>query len=140
MTGGPVLSDAGGGTAELAAERIDSTAHAVAAARDGFDAGFHRVQVRVRSGTDLRRFLRAGFRREGVLRGFDHGFDIVVLARLATDPEPDTVAGWTAVMDSVMATKRVIAHILFRDLENRALLLQTSFKADLELQIGRAHV
>ncbi len=52
------------------------------------------------------------------------------------DPRPDTVLGWTSLMDSVLPKKRVIAHVVVRDTAGRVLLCRTGFKRDLELPGG----
>lgn len=88
----------------------------------------------------VRALHRAGFRREGRRRqGFrapDGKFaDVLVYGRLATDSvyAPDT---FSAVMDTVLATKRVIGHVLFTDADGRVLLLETAYKSDWELPGG----
>lgn len=84
--------------------------------------------------------VRSGFRREGVLRG--HGTlagerrDVIVYGLRRDDPLPTTLLGWTALMDSVLPKKRVIAHVLVRDTAGRVLLCRTGFKRDLELPGG----
>ncbi|HYU83885.1 MAG TPA: NUDIX hydrolase [Kribbellaceae bacterium] len=84
--------------------------------------------------------LRAGFRREGVLRGSatlgDERRDMIVYGLRRDDPAPDTVLGWTTLMDSVLPKKRVIAHVVVRDTGGRVLLCTTSYKRDLELPGG----
>lgn len=86
-----------------------------------------------------RALQRCGFRREGVKRqavlveGTYH--DLLLYARLATDvvhgPE-----GFSAVMDTVLATKRVISHVVLSDHAGRVLLLETTYKKDYELPGG----
>lgn len=84
--------------------------------------------------------LRAGFRQEGVRRSAwprpDGTFgDAVDFARLASDD----VAGpgsFSALMNSALPRKRVIAHVLFRDDADRVLLCETTFKIDWELPGG----
>jgi RimJ/RimL family protein N-acetyltransferase/8-oxo-dGTP pyrophosphatase MutT (NUDIX family) len=84
--------------------------------------------------------VRSGFRREGVLRG--HGTlagerrDMAVYGLRRDDPLPSSLLGWTALMDSVLPKKRVIAHVLVRDTLGRVLLCTTGFKRDLELPGG----
>ncbi|WP_420175317.1 NUDIX hydrolase [Luteococcus sp. OSA5] len=82
----------------------------------------------------------AGFRREGIRR---HGWpvgegeyvDVHLYSRLAGDiiygPE-----GFSSVMNSVLPTKRLIAHALFRNADGQVLLLQTTYKTDWELPGG----
>lgn len=83
---------------------------------------------------------RCGFRREGRLRSAllapsGQLVDVLIYARLAVD----TVYGphgFSGVMDSVLPTKRVIAHVVFRDPEGRVLLVEPSYKDDWELPGG----
>jgi len=84
--------------------------------------------------------LRAGFRREGMLRGSatlaGERRDMIVFGLRRDDPRPDTLLGWTTLMDSVLPKKRVIAHVVVRDTNGRILLCTTGFKRDLELPGG----
>lgn len=104
--------------------------------------GLRRVEAQVMADdVPARRALqRAGFRREGLRRaalkttdGDLH--DVLVYARLATD-QVYGAGGFSAVMNSVLPTKRVIAHVLFTDDAGRVLLLQTTYKDDFELPGG----
>ncbi|MGI8456613.1 MAG: NUDIX hydrolase [Propionibacteriaceae bacterium] len=107
-----------------------------------FLEGARRVQLCVdaadRSGRSAA--LRAGFRQEGLRRSAwarsDGTFgDALDFARLAHDD----VAGpgsFSAVMNSALPRKRVIAHVLFRDDADRVLLCETTFKIDWELPGG----
>lgn len=122
---------------------LDTLSQAVSLAADDVLIGheLRRVEVRI-SDRDLiaRRALhQAGFRQEGRLRqalAADGEFhDVLLYARLATDTVYGA-AGFSAVMDSVLPTKRIIGHVVFRDAENRVLLLKTSYKTDLELPGG----
>ncbi|GAA4899980.1 hypothetical protein GCM10025789_17890 [Tessaracoccus lubricantis] len=83
---------------------------------------------------------RAGFRLEGRLRSAiepEQGVyrDILVYARLAVDTVYGEI-GFSGVLDSILPTKRLISHALFRDAEGRVLLLETSYKKDWELPGG----
>jgi 8-oxo-dGTP diphosphatase len=83
---------------------------------------------------------RAGFRQEGRLREAmatpGGGFaDVLVYSRLATDVVYGPV-GFSSVMDSVLPTKRVIAHALFTNVIGQVLLLETNYKVDWELPGG----
>lgn len=83
---------------------------------------------------------RAGFRLEGRMRDAMRRpdgelADVLLYARLASDVVYGA-QGFTAVMNSVLPTKRVIAHALFRDAEGRVLLLETVYKDDWELPGG----
>ncbi|SDL67816.1 NUDIX hydrolase [Tessaracoccus oleiagri] len=83
---------------------------------------------------------RAGFRQEGRLRqalvmpSGELG-DILVYARLATDVVYGAI-GFSSVMDTVLPTKRVIAHALFTNVVGQVLLLETNYKTDWELPGG----
>ncbi len=84
--------------------------------------------------------IRSGFRREGVLRGAvlvdGERRDVAVYGMRKDDPRPNTLTGWTALMDSALPKKRVIAHVVVRDTSDRVLLCQVSYKKDLELPGG----
>ncbi len=87
-----------------------------------------------------RAVLRAGFRLEGVRREVlpqaDGSFvDVCLYARLAADQVhgPD---GFSGVMNSALPRKRLIAHVLIRDDQDRILLCDTRFKSDWELPGG----
>lgn len=124
---------------------VDAAALTVALRRETeeqFLEGARRVQLAVSADDRPGRSaaLRAGFRQEGVRRsvwpGADgsHG-DAVDFARLAVDD----VAGpgsFSAIMNSALPRKRVIAHVLFRDDLDRVLLCETTFKIDWELPGG----
>ncbi|MGW6277285.1 NUDIX hydrolase [Kribbella sp. NPDC055071] len=106
------------------------------------ELGLERLQIEV--DPELRRFgmvaIRSGFRREGLLRGGalvdGERRDVAVYGMRADDPRPDTLHGWTALMDSTLPKKRVIAHVVVRDTAGRVLLCQVSYKQDLELPGG----
>ncbi len=108
--------------------------------------GLRRVEaeVSVDDTAGRRALLRAGFRQEGVrrqVRPRDDGTfaDVLCFARLTTDrttgPE-----GFTAVMNSVLPRKRLIAHVAIRDRDGRFLLCHTTFKTDWELPGGIVEV
>lgn len=106
------------------------------------ELGLERLQAEVNplNAGSNRVALRSGFRREGVLRGNtmlgEDRHDTVVYGLRRDDPRPDTVLGWTSLMDSVLPKKRVIAHVVVRDTAGRVLLCRTGFKRDLELPGG----
>ncbi|NNG18965.1 NUDIX hydrolase [Naumannella sp. ID2617S] len=104
--------------------------------------GLRRVEVALplRDTMALRALHRSGFRREGVRRQAirlpDGSLgDVALYARLVDDLSTGP-AGFSGVMNSVLATKRVIAHVVFRDDTGRILLCDTHFKADWELPGG----
>jgi 8-oxo-dGTP pyrophosphatase MutT (NUDIX family) len=106
------------------------------------ELGLERLQVEVDPAlhSSARVAIRSGFRREGVLRGAalveGERRDIAVYGMRVDDPRPDTVTGWTALMDSTLPKKRVIAHVVVRDTGGRVLLCHVSYKKDLELPGG----
>jgi 8-oxo-dGTP pyrophosphatase MutT (NUDIX family) len=106
------------------------------------ELGLVRLQVEVdpELHSSARVAIRSGFRREGVLRGAalvdGERRDVAVYGMRIDDPRPDTVTGWTALMDSALPKKRVIAHVIVRDTGGRVLLCQVSYKKDLELPGG----
>lgn len=106
------------------------------------ELGFERLQVEVdpELHSTARVAIRSGFRREGVLRGAalvdGERRDVAIYGMRIDDPRPNTVTGWTALMDSTLPKKRVIAHVVVRDTAGRVLLCQVSYKKDLELPGG----
>ena len=106
------------------------------------ELGLERLQIEVDPDlhASARVAIRSGYRREGLLRGAalveGERRDLAVYGMRIDDPRPDTVTGWTALMDSALPTKRVIAHVIVRDTSGRVLLCQVSYKKDLELPGG----
>jgi RimJ/RimL family protein N-acetyltransferase/8-oxo-dGTP pyrophosphatase MutT (NUDIX family) len=106
------------------------------------ELGLERLQAEVdpENRSSARVAIRSGFRREGLLRGGavlqGERRDVVVYGLRRGDPAVDTLSGWTALMDSVLPKKRVIAHVVVRDTANRVLLCKVSYKKDLELPGG----
>lgn len=106
------------------------------------ELGLDRLQVAVdpENRASARVAIRSGFRREGLLRGGatlqGERRDLAVYGLRRDDPRSDTVSGWTALMDSVLPKKRVIAHVVVRDTSGRVLLCDVSYKRDLELPGG----
>ncbi|MBA8795506.1 8-oxo-dGTP pyrophosphatase MutT (NUDIX family) [Friedmanniella endophytica] len=105
-------------------------------------AVFRRLELTVRADDPWgrRAVLRSGFRQEGVRRRALLGpdgvaVDAVLFARLTEDPVGGAV-GFSAVMNSALPRKRLIAHVLYRDADGRVLLCQTRFKTDWELPGG----
>lgn len=106
------------------------------------EAGPRRLSVEVPADArSLRRALhRHGFLLEGVARaaleGADGTFvDVARYARLLGD-HAEPRHRFTAVMNTVIAKKRLIAHVLVTDEAGRVLLCETSFKPDWELPGG----
>lgn len=102
------------------------------------------AQIPAEDRTARHALLRSGFRQEGVRREAhvraDGSFDdIVCYARLASDRTvgPD---GFTAVMNSALPRKRLIAHVAIRDEAGRFMLCRTTFKSDWELPGGIVEV
>ena len=106
------------------------------------DLGLERLQVEVdpENRASARVAIRSGFRREGLLRGGatlqGERRDLAIYGLRRDDPRADTVTGWTALMDSVLPKKRVIAHVVVRDTAGRVLLCKVGYKRDLELPGG----
>jgi 8-oxo-dGTP pyrophosphatase MutT (NUDIX family) len=109
----------------------------------GFESlGLRWIEARVdaddRDG--VRAALRAGLAKEGVARGALglHGdrTDVVVLARLAADPEPESREGFIGMLNSALPTKRAIAQGVLRDDDGRVLLCELTYKAEWDLPGG----
>lgn len=105
--------------------------------------GIRRVEVGVPTDDrGARRALhRSGFRLEGVLRDVsrrDHdgaSVDVAMYSLLAGD-ETGGGSGFSAVMNTILPTKRVIAHVLFRNRAGKYLFVSEAFKEDWELPGG----
>ena len=87
-----------------------------------------------------RAVLRSGFRYEGTRRAVrtdasGDRADDVLYSRLDSDVVGGSV-GFSAVMNSALPRKRLIAHVLMRDVDGRILLCDTLFKSDWELPGG----
>jgi 8-oxo-dGTP pyrophosphatase MutT (NUDIX family) len=110
------------------------------------EQGLARVQAYVDPGdhASLRIAGRSGLRREGVLRGLraggDDRADLVVYARLATDPEPHHPEGFRAVLNAGLPRKRVISQLAIRDTAGRLLLCRLTYKPDWDLPGGVVEV
>jgi RimJ/RimL family protein N-acetyltransferase/8-oxo-dGTP pyrophosphatase MutT (NUDIX family) len=106
------------------------------------ELGYRRVEAEVSSldRASLRTAMRAGLRREGLLRGHatldGQAQDTVVLARLVGDPAPGTREGFTAMLDSSLPMKRAIGQGLLRDEAGRILLCEPVYKRDWDLPGG----
>ena len=152
MTEFQVHVDVNGATGNLRwdEQRVDveTLQRAVSLAADDVlvGRGLRRLQVEIPEwDTAARTALhRAGFRLEGRLRASlerepgDYR-DSLIYARLAVDPVYG-VHGHSGVLNSILPTKRVIAHALLRDEAGRVLLLETTYKSDWELPGGVAEV
>lgn len=105
----------------------------------------HRAEVhlRVEDKDGIRLALWAGMRREGVARGVSvagQPRDLVVLARLATDPEVTAADGFRGILNSFLPRKRVIGQVLVRDAHDRVLMCQLTYKPDWDLPGGVVEV
>jgi RimJ/RimL family protein N-acetyltransferase/8-oxo-dGTP pyrophosphatase MutT (NUDIX family) len=106
------------------------------------ELGLERLQAEIDpdNHASARVAIRVGFRREGRLRGSGTMAggrrDSYVYGLRRDDPAPDTLLGWTSVMDTLLPKKRVIAHVVIRDPAGRVLLCQVSYKRELELPGG----
>ena len=114
-----------------------SDAAEIALQRDGL----RRLEVAVPAAERLvrRAVVRSGFRLEGVRRAVvpvDGGLDDLVLYSRLVDDVVGGPDGFSAVMNTVLPRKRLIAHVLIRDDRDRILLCDTRFKIDWELPGG----
>ena len=106
------------------------------------ELGLSRVEAHVDplNRPSLRIALRAGLRREGLLRanarlgGEPH--DTVVLGRLKDDPAPGTPEGFTAMLDSALPIKRAIAQGVLRNERGEVLLCELAYKREWDLPGG----
>lgn len=104
--------------------------------------GVRRLEVAIPTGDEMaRRALHlAGFRREGIRRSAmqvapGEYVDAALYSRLATDMVTGP-AMFSSVMNTVLPSKRTIAHVVFRNAVGEVLLLETTYKADWELPGG----
>ena len=110
--------------------------------------GLQRVEAEVDAGNEraLRVATRSGLRREGVKRVVPGMLDraetdeVVVLARLATDPPITEPAGFRSLLNSFLPRKRAIAQMLLRDHQGRVLLCGLTYKLDWDLPGGVVEV
>ncbi|SER66527.1 8-oxo-dGTP pyrophosphatase MutT, NUDIX family [Propionibacterium cyclohexanicum] len=133
------------GTLEWNAQADRATLeHAVSLAADDalIGQGLRRIEACVPASDERGRWAlqRAGFRLEGrrrsVVADGEGGFtDALLYARLVSDQVYGPM-GFTSVMDSVMATHRLIGHVLIRDEAGRVLFVETTYKKDWELPGG----
>lgn len=110
--------------------------------------GLTRIEARVEpdNHTALRVATRSGLRREGVQRvppgsGERHDTtEYAVFARLISDPPLTDPASFRALLNSFLPRKRAIAQMLVRDLDDRVLLCQLTYKTDWDLPGGVVEV
>jgi RimJ/RimL family protein N-acetyltransferase/8-oxo-dGTP pyrophosphatase MutT (NUDIX family) len=94
----------------------------------------------------LRVATRSGLRREGVKRVAPGQHDrpeateVVVLARLATDPPITDAVGFRSLLNSFLPRKRAISQLLVHDPAGRVLLCQLTYKQDWDLPGGVVEV
>ena len=106
------------------------------------ELGLERVEAQVnpRNAASMRTALRAGLRREGLLRGNavlgGVRQDTVVFGRRRDDPHPDTHVGFTAMLDSTLPTKRAIAQGVLRSDRDEILLCELVYKREWDLPGG----
>jgi 8-oxo-dGTP pyrophosphatase MutT (NUDIX family) len=88
----------------------------------------------------VRSAIRAGLRKEGVERsalvGPGERTDVVVLARVATDPPPQSREGFIGLLNSTLPTKRAIAQGVLRDPDGRVMLCELTYKSEWDLPGG----
>lgn len=106
------------------------------------EMGLERVEAHVdaHNRASLRTALKAGLRREGLLRGNaclgGQRRDTVVLGRRRGDPEPDTREGFIGILNSTLPTKRAIAQGVLRRASGEVLLCELTYKAEWDLPGG----
>ena len=126
---------------EVPDHETDAVSFLRRASRDALDAGAERVELVL--GTDAQHLRhaahRVGFLYEGRLRRgrstADGAEDLLLYAIVAGD-DVEGPAGFSVVMNAALPRTRVIAHAVFRDVEDRLLLLRVSYKHDWELPGG----
>jgi RimJ/RimL family protein N-acetyltransferase len=108
-----------------------------------FDAlDLERVEAHVNPANrgSVRTGLRAGLRREGLLRGnatlAGQRQDTLVLGRRRDDAHPDSREGFTAMLDSTLPTKRAIAQGVLRSPAGGLLLCELVYKREWDLPGG----
>jgi 8-oxo-dGTP diphosphatase len=126
---------------EVPEDEDDLGSYLRTARRVAFEEGAERVELLVpTSDARLRRAAHhAGFLHEGVLRKAletSGGSADVHLYAVVADDDLDSPAGFSHVMNAALPRTRVIAHALFRDTEDRILVLAVSYKEDWELPGG----
>ncbi|TWP37940.1 NUDIX hydrolase [Leekyejoonella antrihumi] len=94
------------------------------------DLGIHRVEAYVEVGdrTSVRLASRAGMRKEGLIREYAAGRDVVLMARVVGDPGAATHEAFIAGLNSGLPTKRAIAQALIRDEAGRVLACELVYK------------
>lgn len=104
--------------------------------------GLRRLEISLPAADRVARraVLRSGFRLEGtrreVVEQSDGTYaDVCIFGRLAAD-QVHGPHGFSGVMNSALPTKRLIAHVLITDGDQRLLLCETRFKSDWELPGG----
>lgn len=106
------------------------------------ELGLVRVQAAVEVGNlaSLRTAGRAGLRREGVARSSettgDRRPDFVWLARLSSDPPPQSPEGFRGVLNAALPMKHVITQGLIRSDTGKILLCELTYKREWDLPGG----
>ncbi|MEW1953671.1 NUDIX hydrolase [Terrabacter sp. NPDC080008] len=108
-----------------------------------FDAlALERVEAHVNpdNRASVRTAMRAGLRREGLLRGnatlAGVPQDTLVLGRQRGDAHPDSREGFTAMLDSTLPTKRAIGQGVLRSPTGGILLCELVYKREWDLPGG----
>src|SRR5664280_874814 len=126
---------------EVPSDESDPASYLRAAWRTAVEQGAERVELVVGTSDGHLRHAahRAGFLHEGVLRkgrATPYGPEDVHLYAIVAGDDHEGPAGFSYVMNAALPRTRVIAHALFRDTDDRVLLLQVSYKSDWELPGG----
>lgn len=106
------------------------------------DLGYTRFEARipVDDVMDVRAASLCGLRREGITRGPGTDPDRALMARLVDDPPADSRAGFIALLNAGLPTKRVIAQGLLTDESGRVLLCRLTYKPEWDLPGGVVEV
>jgi RimJ/RimL family protein N-acetyltransferase len=106
------------------------------------ELGIDRVEAHVNplNRRSVRTALRAGLRREGLLRGNTvldgERQDTVILGRRREDPAPDSREGFIGMLNSTLPTKRAIAQGVIRNAAGDVLLCELTYKGEWDLPGG----
>lgn len=102
------------------------------------DLGVTRIQtlIDVTDHSTIRQAAIAGLRKEGVVRGYADEPDRLLVARLASDPDPWSRDGFLGILNAGLPTKRIIGQGILRDPSGRVLLCELTYKSEWDLPGG----
>ncbi len=106
------------------------------------ELGITRVETKIDADdhSTIRATARAGLRREGLVRGNGSDPDQLLVARLASDPDPWSRNGFLGILNAGLPTKRVIGQGILRDENGRVLLCELTYKREWDLPGGVVEV